>query len=200
MCFNARISLTTYIVGMIGSFLLWQKNYKPEALFYFWVIQMQLIEYFIWNNLSCSATNNYITKAGIIINHTEPIVLWLGILYFSKLKLDNWVNFLMLGFIILTFFYTKSIFDNSCTTITKESSPHLHWLWNSGQNAKIYYTYFLMMFVILSIYGLENGIIHAILCVISLGISYKIYGDKHAVGAIWCFMAALSPFLLLALY
>lgn len=200
MCFNPKISIITYFIGLLGSLLLWRSNHKPEAIFYTWVIQMQLIEYLIWNNLKCDSINNYITKSGIIINHMEPIILWLGIIIFSRLKLNNYIHSLMLIYIIWAIIYTKNVFDSSCTTVTDESKPHLHWLWNNGNNASLFYTYFLFIFVILSIYGLENGYIHAIMCILSFGISYKIYGDKHAVGAMWCFAAAFAPIILYYIY
>lgn len=42
MCFNAKVSLITYIIGMLGSYYLYQTNHKPEAIFYGFVIQMQI--------------------------------------------------------------------------------------------------------------------------------------------------------------
>ena len=44
MCFNAEISISTYIFGMLGCYILYLNNFIAEALFYFTVIQMQLID------------------------------------------------------------------------------------------------------------------------------------------------------------
>ena len=57
---------------------------------------MQLIEFLLWmtvksdNKKTCSSpkTNKLISKIGIIINHLEPIVLWLSIL------IENFQNLL----------------------------------------------------------------------------------------------------------
>jgi hypothetical protein len=161
---------------------------------------MQFIEFLIWNNLECNSFNNYVTKLGIIINHMEPIVLWIGILLFSSKKLHNIIHLLVFIYIIWAIIYTRKVFDKSCTIITEDSKPHLHWLWNDGENAKIFYAYFLFMFVVLSIYGLENGYLHSVMILLSFVLSYYIYGDKHSVGAMWCFAAAFAPLILYNLY
>ena len=83
MCFNAEISLATYLIGTIGSLKLWTAGFKPESLFYLWVVQMQLIEFLLWltidpqDNERClspfmSVFNSRISQLGVIINHLEP--------------------------------------------------------------------------------------------------------------------------------
>ena len=57
MCFNAPVSLTTFLIGIIGSIRLFYLNYKAEAIFYAWVVLMQLIEFFLWRNQPCNKTN-----------------------------------------------------------------------------------------------------------------------------------------------
>lgn len=205
MCFNKEVSLVTYFTGMIGAALLFKENYRPEAIFYAWVIQMQLIEYFLWKNQPCNTstnTNNVnTTKFGIIVNHMEPIVLWLAILYLSKKKLPSVINYFMFFFILLTILYTINTLKKiECTTVTDESSPHLHWKWNREEYSGLYYGIFLLALVLVSYYGLEKGNINSLIIFISFMVSYYVYRDKHSVGAMWCFMAAFGPWLLLFLY
>jgi len=205
MCFNEQVSLGTYIIGLIGVILLYKNNYIPEAIFYAWVIQMQLIEYFLWKNQPCQGESEEINKkisvVGIIVNHLEPIVLWIAVLLFGK-KLPKSINMLMLGFVIATVLYTKNSLDeNECTTVTPESSPHLFWKWNKDEKTHgAYYLYFLIALVVLSLYGLkENGMNNAVIIFLSFILSIIIYGKKHTVGAMWCFAAAFGPFILLFL-
>ena len=216
MCFNAPVSLFTYIFGMYFSYILYVKGFKAEALFYGWVIQMQLIEYFLWKNQpsclvqartksGCSRTphddiitenNIFISKIGIFINHLEPIVLWLAILYFYG-RLPNSINYIMILFCIFTFYYTKNAIEsNEYTIVTPESEPYLHWKWNYENNHTYYYIYFLISLILLSLYGLQKGYVNASIIIISYTISYLIYEKKHAIGAMWCFAAAFAPLLL----
>ena len=224
MCFNAPVSAFTYIIGLIGSYLLYKHDYIPEAIFYFWIIQMQLIEFVIWltiykynmpnasNALNIQDSTSYVclhpfvnrvmTKLGIFINHTEPIVLWISILLFSTLKLSWNVNYIMILYVIVTLYYIHHIplHKKENTLVTQQSYPHLHWKWNYGNNSMTYYIFFLSTIVILSIYGLKNGYMHATIAVISFIISSLIYRDSHSIGTMWCFFGAFIPYILILLY
>lgn len=196
MCFNAPVSLTTYVVGIIGCIILLKKKYTPEAAFFFVVIQMQLIEYLLWKNQSCDNFNINITKLGIVINHMEPIIFWLAILMFSEKKLPLWVNGLMGGYIIAAIIYTNNVNNNSCTVVTPESSPHLYWKWTSGKYEYIFYTLFLLTLILLSIKGLKNGYHMAFIITLAFIISFFIYGKNKSIGTMWCFMAAFAPIII----
>jgi len=199
MCFNAPVSLTAFIIGAVGSIRLFTLGYKAEALFYFWVVLMQLVEYFLWKNQPCNKTNLRVTNAGMFINHLEPVALWVGILLFSKRELPFLANVLLLFYLLLTIYYTKLFFEKNklqCTTETPESSPHLHWKWNYGQHYKFYYSVFLLCLIVLSVFGLNNGTINAFMVITSYFVSYLIYSDKHSVGAMWCFFAAFGPWVI----
>jgi len=218
MCYNENVSLLTYLTGITGSAALLTQNKIPESLFYGWVVQMQLVDYFLWKNqpcqiteknkicnkeeiVNCNKANNYTTGAGVIINHLEPLVLFTGITLFSKKKLPISIIILFCLFMIIISIYTVNIFtnknnDNLCTTVSNESNPHLHWKWNSEQYNVIVYVLFLIMLVALSYFGLENGHINAAIVLIGFLISLKVYGNKRSTGAMWCFMAAFAPWIL----
>ena len=209
MCFNAQISLSTYIIGIVGSSILFYQGYKAEAIFYFWVIQMQLIEFFLWmtiqsqNHSQCilPSINKLTTKLAIVINHMEPIILWVAILLFSKISLPNVVHIIVILFIIVSIFYTLNVFKiKECTTVTDDSYPHLHWKWNHGPNHIIYYSLFVIVLLLLSLFGLERGYINALLVIVSFMISCLIYAEKHSAGALWCFAAAFAPWILIFVY
>jgi hypothetical protein len=121
MCFNEQVSILTYIVGIIGCInLYFNLDLKVEAIFFACVVQMQLVEYFLWNNQSCNQMNIDTTKVGIIINHMEPIVLWIAILLLSKHVLPVYVNILMILFVIVWFLggYVNSGRDRGFLQVT----------------------------------------------------------------------------------
>jgi hypothetical protein len=167
---------------------------------------MQLIEYFLWKYQPCEepviTLNEDVTKIGAVVNHLEPIVLWLAILKFGE-KLPDWVQKWMGAFVVITVIYTKRVLDTSeCTTVTEESAPHLQWKWNNEKYGDVYYLYFLVTLLILFGYGISghNGRINMVLGLGSFVISLLIYGRKKVVGAMWCWLAALMPYALLLLY
>ena len=218
MCFNAKVSLATYIVGMVGSInLYFNFNLKAEAILYFCVIQMQLVEYFLWINQTCNETNRITTKAGIIINHLEPVALWIGILLYSKNILPDWVNYMMILFLIATYLYTRYVLSdncklshnknkkineevngcgpNKCTLVSSESGNHLFWAWNNAKYKNTYYVFFLLSLNILAINGLNNGYVLASLITGSFIISNIIYRNTKSIGAMWCFIVAFLPWI-----
>lgn len=209
MCFNKEVSLSTYLVGMLGTYQLYKMNLLPEAIFYGWVVQMQLLEFFLWKFQPCNLdqtitnTNKNVSLLANVVNHLEPFALWFAILYFSKVKLSSNITSYMYLFTFLTILYTYNVLTTTeCTTVSEKSKPHLHWKWNSGPYYVEFYTLFLITLVLLSYYGLEypRNIINAGIILISYIVSYYIYGDKHSVGAMWCFAAAFAPWVLIFLY
>lgn len=226
MCFSANVSIFSYLTGLSGATALFTQNKIAESLFYGWVSQMQLVDYFLWKNqpceitktnkickrdelLKCNKTNNATTIAGIIINHLEPLILFGGIMLFSNKKLPTPLIILFSIFMIFMTFYTINIFtdkenvndkNNLCTTVSEESNPHLHWKWNHEKYNYIMTIFFVLILVLLSYYGLENGYINAILVLVGFIISYIIYSSKRSVGSMWCFMAAFAPWLLYLIY
>jgi hypothetical protein len=204
MCFSARVSAATYVIGTIGTVALWKRGFKPEAVFYAVVIQMQLIELVLWTTQpECGRVNRMATVAGILVNHLEPIALWLAIIYFSR-HLPSWLHGVLIVFILLTIWYTIGAIRSdgtACTRVTTTSCPHLHWAWNRQAAYPYYYIFFVLCLVLLSVYGLQpNGGKHALLLLISYMVSFVIYEDTHSTGAMWCFAAAFMPLVLLFLY
>ena len=198
MCFSKKVSMLTYIIGIVGSInLYFNLNLKIEAIFFAWVVQMQLIEYFLWNNQSCNQLNINTTKLGIIINHLEPIILWIAILLLSTHKLPEYVNMLMIIFTLVSIIYTKNVFLDKCTLKEKK---HLIWNWTFEKNSNIYYGFFILCLNLLFIYGVDNGNILAILTTGFFFISKLLYKNEKSVGAMWCFFAAFAPWIIPILY
>jgi len=193
MCFNSDVSMATYITGIIGCLLLIRHELYIEALFYFWVLQMQLIEFVLWNNKDCGEINKLTTKIGLVINHLEPIILWIGVLLFSKKIIPEWIHYLMIIYFISTILYSSNVYKNDCTQVTEESKPHLLWKWNLYPYQNYYYLFFLITLNILAIYGVEYGYHMAFLVTTSFIISSVIYNKTNTIGAMWCFAAAFAP-------
>ena len=195
MCWSKEVSLVSWILGTIGSLLLYKRD-KAMGLFLLVVCQMQLIDGLLWisyenNNLDM---NLLVSKIGAIVNHMEPIVLWLGIP--NPTRLLNIMGYLYTAFAI---FYTKYVIENTKPgTVTKESAPHLIWDWN---NQKYYIEFYYFMFLSFLTYGVyyasgKNMIIGSI-PVVSLLTSTLVYRKKNVTGSMWCFFAVGLPWALL---
>jgi hypothetical protein len=194
--------MATYLFGMMGCLFLFQKKHYIEAITFICVLQMQLIEFFLWrlqHPTHCSL-NKLFAYAGIIINHLEPVVLYVAILYFARDRLPPWTHWIVLIYIITaTYYVLGSIKKQSCVVATPTSSPHLYWDWNRGKYYQIFYFLFLLTVLLLFFYGLKapyNQFVAWNVLLFFL-LSYVIYGKKFIVGSMWCFFSSFIPWILL---
>jgi hypothetical protein len=197
MCHSTFASAISFLAGMSGSAALYTYDLTAEAIFFAWVTLMQLFEFVIHVNDSCNWVNVTMTKFAIIVNHTEIIALWIGILIARKRILPHFVNVAMAIFSLTSVLYTSLVITEECTIVTEESYPYLYWTWNEKQFAPVFYIFFLGCMAMLSAYGLEFALFHTILTFLSYAISFAIYQTSHSVGSMWCFAAAFTPWITL---
>jgi len=203
MCFSENVSIGTYMIGIAGTINLFSMNYVAEAFFYFIIIQMQLIEYVLWKNQTCNDVNKKTTKIGVIVNHFEPIALWIGISVLANKELPSYVHGIMGIYVLASIYVTKTVLNEQdpnkkieCTLKTPSSGGHLYWQWNEQPYTYIFYVFFLLCISLLSINGLKNGTIHALILIGSFFGSLLIYRKTHSVGAMWCFFGAFAPWII----
>ena len=215
MCFSAEVSLITYITGLFGCWLIYNNGMKTEALFYAWVVHMQLVEFFlhILQDEKNDGLNKLITRVGIFINHAEPYVFYEGINMFENTDFINGVlmKIMMTLLFFPTVYYSRMIVRSDVKptkhgcVIKDPSSPckngKLFWNWNYDGNTEYYYPLFVFSLVLLSLCGLngKRSNFNAAMVVISYALSYYIYQKEKAVGSMWCFVSAFAPYILMAL-
>jgi hypothetical protein len=203
MCFSPFVSLSTFIIGIIGAILcvsLGTSTDKLVGLFFGFVSSMQGIEYVLWNNQECNNMNKLFSFLGMILNHIQPIILCILILILntnlSYTKKQRIIILTIIYFIIITAYSIQFINDNMCTI--KNKYNHLSWDWNSMKYKEIVYLFYLFMLIFLFYIGTpikKDGITISMIILISYTISYFIYKDKKIIGTLWCLFAAFTPIL-----
>lgn len=58
MCFNEEASVAIYVLGCLGALYTWKSDSKLSSFALAAVSQIQLIEYLMWTDQSCGATND----------------------------------------------------------------------------------------------------------------------------------------------
>lgn len=199
MCFSENISLFAFIVGMAGSMLVYSLGEiydKIYGIFHMFISFMQLVDFFLWRNQTCDAYNYIISITGIILNHLQPLVLGLLILYYNtRLSYQDKIMILCILCIYLCVIIPYSwqyINKTQCTL--KNSNNHLDWKWNWQKYHVFAYgafvlTLLLLYFRFVPVYGKLFAII-AVFSFISSAIIYK-----NELGNMWCFYSLLFPIL-----
>jgi hypothetical protein len=198
MCYNAPVSAVTFIIGMSGSFVLSRIGLLAEAIFFAWVTGMQFFEFLLHMNDACNSTNVTTTHLGILLNHTQPVALWIGILLARRRNMPSFVHCFMCFYSIVAAVYTATVMNDECTVVTETSGGHLYWAWNTAPYSIHFYVLFLGALALLAAYGLEFAMFYTVMNFASYAASYVIYGATKTVGAQWCFLAAFSPWVTLA--
>jgi hypothetical protein len=196
MCFSKEVSLGTFIIGTIGSALLYSLNTtidKILAIFFFYIILMQFVEYVLWNNLTCNLTNKITTFIAIILNATQPIILAMLLLY--NYKLPNKTNIILFTIVYSITMLMYNLQMKSLCTL-KNNSNNLEWKWHSLYMNWVAYGIYLLYvsYLILNI-PFNWNIILLSLILFSYLISIYIYWDTHNIGSMWCFFGAFFPIL-----
>jgi hypothetical protein len=194
MCFSKEVSLGTFIIGLIGSALVYRLNTKIDtiiAIFFFYIILMQLVEYVLWNNLTCNLTNKITTFIAMILNATLPIILALLLLYNYNLSNKSQLIAFTVAFALMMLIYK---FQTNTLCTLKNKFNHLEWKWNNLFMYWLVYIIYIiyLSYVVLSIpFNWNKTLLFLLLS--SYLLSIYIYWGTHNIGAMWCFFGAFIP-------
>ena len=202
MCFSANVSLATFLLGGIGSFLVWTLGTafdRIAGLFMGFVALMQGIEYILWKNQECNRSNKLVSIVGMWLNHLQPLVLGGLILGLSPRHTYDTAIKAIMGLYTAVIVPYSLQFQNKanlqCTT-QKPGDPHLVWNWNDMSYSSVVYGIFLATMALIAILGmptLTQGAVFAAIAVITLMLSGLFFYKRSVVGAMWCFFAVFLP-------
>ena len=205
MCFSAESSLGTFIIGIIGSFLLYnygnikfRKENYIYSLFLLYVIFMQLFDFIFWmdpkNKRNLNSIFSYIAP---LFNYTQPLLLYILKIFINKKQpLNTYTDIFVLIINIIYFItviYSYKNYINDKPVLTVSNGSHLYWKWLNHGNI----LYF-VCFIINIFYGSNNinySIMACFVIFFSLYVSSK-FSTKYT-GEIWCFIASIGSLLIL---
>ena len=201
MCYNKDISIYTYLIGLIASYFLLtndKKSLKILGCFFIVIIQMQLVEYFLWTNNKCNSKNITITHIGAFLNLIQPIILYLAILYYNKditNETKTIINIAIFLYLLSLLLYSLNLFPIGCSSVTSISTPYLQWGWMYKKYPNFITIMFPITLMLLMYFGLDKpyNLFVSILLTLSFIISFIIYRKQRAFAAIWCWFAVFIP-------
>jgi hypothetical protein len=202
MCFNAKVSFGTFILGTIGSLLLivyGNPKYKYEntvsGIFLLFIASIQLAEFFLWFDINNKlGINRIVTLITPLLNVGQPTILYLIKLLYSETSMNvpmALVNTLYAASLAKTYynFVTKS------KLTTSVEHRHLKWPWIKYSNPP----FFLVLFA-LNIFYLFDFKYAMILFTITYAFLYlSVKYFSYNSGEMWCFFGSAIPLILFAL-
>jgi hypothetical protein len=181
MCWNASVSLNTYIFGLFASLFSYYNGFGNilSVIFYQSIIIMQLIEYFVWTK---AFSNKLLSQIGLFVIMCQPI--------FNIIKIEQSpqvIHYILAAYIIfIVILYTFIVPLNTVIFSTVPSkNGHLSWKWLDLNIYIIFIWYaFLSIRWIIDRMYLVLTIITALLI-----ITLVLYKDTNTFGSMWCWTA-----------
>ena len=189
MCWNKDVSINTFLFSIFVLVLIIYNNnytqYKIDEvnnifayIFLLSFILMQLIEYFLWQNLNDKFYNKILSFFAACLIFIQPVA---SIFVIKNIKERN-----LLLFIYLLFALSYSLYSlmNTKFTTSVAKNGHLKWDWINQHNTHIGYLFYLFFLF----YPLirEKIYFSSLLAFVLLLISFYTFYKDGTADSMWC--------------
>lgn len=181
MCWNAEVSLNTFIIGVISATILVLLNNTPYLYIFIGlsVSFMQLLEYFTWTNINNKKIIKILSIFGIITIITQVFL----IIFLIKNK--KYRNLMLSSLMIFLLIYINFIFPTTKLYMEKGKNGHLIWHW-----IDVNIIWFIITFLFYTIplllnryYTIFSFLLMSIIICMYFFYKYKTFGT------IWCYIS-----------
>jgi hypothetical protein len=183
MCWNASVSLNTFIFGLVcASIAVIFGNYdKAFLLIPLSLSLIQLLEYFAWNNINNKKIINILSYIGLFIIFIQVFLL-------NYLFTNGKIRIILLTIMFsLLLLFLIIEFKNVKFTMEKGKNDHLIWYW---LDVPIIWIFITIMFYLIPLY-FSKYIYGFYFVLISIIISLYFYFKYKTWGTMWCYMSNL---------
>lgn len=201
MCWNAEVSLNTFLFSTFALALVYYNNeytkyknpiFDNKWLYLFCILSftMQLIEFFIWKNIK-NKYNVIFTKLAFILVYLQPIA---SLMLLSNINLRN---FLLTQYIIVGIPFIISIIYNNKINTTVSKQGHLVWNTNislGGINLNTPAFIYWMILLLFSFFY-EQKWIYLLFGIVTF--SVFMYKEYNSAASTWCWFINIFSFYIL---
>jgi hypothetical protein len=189
MCWNASVSLNTYILGLFSSLFSYLNGASNIYLFIFYqsFISMQLIEYFTWSK---TFSNKLLSQISLFLIICQPILSIINI----KILPDT-IPYLLAAYIIfIVILYTIIVPLHTIDfSMIQSKNGHLSWNW-----LKLNVYIIFIWYVFLSVrWVIDRDYLTLIVITTLLIITLILYKNTNTFGSLWCWIVAILSFYLI---
>jgi hypothetical protein len=193
MCWNASVSLNTYIFGLFASLFSYYNGYGNilSVIFYQSFIIMQLLEYFIWTK---TFSNKLLSQIALFVILCQPI--------FNIIKIETYpeaIPYLLTAYLIfIIILYTLIIpIDTINFSTVPSKNGHLSWKW---LNWNLYIIFILYAFLSAR-WIIDKMYMIFIVISVLLIITLILYKETNTFGSMWCWVAnVISIYLIFVVF
>jgi len=203
MCWNAEISLLTFISSFLMCCYLWYRNLQNDRTIALWILSfslMQLFEVFMWLDINNKkGWNNIATKLSLPFILLQPFVLGLAILFYGNHYDNQYIKYFLYFITIITGLRALSafiyiLFDEQKWISKKGPNCHLIWYFIENMNKLpplMNVNYFVIFYILLFLcmIPIKESLFYSIFGIVTYYSSMYLYGLE--MGSMWCWIANL---------
>ena len=200
MCWNAEVSLITFLTSAVMCVYLWYRNEVNDRSIALWIFSfslMQLFEFFMWINMK---NHTISAKLSLIFILIQPLVLAGGLIKYGNFYNSKWAKYFLWS--VITISGIKALYTTYYAFVTDAKSkwlsvkgPNCHLIWHFVKNennmpflTRINWLYYWpLLFCCLLIQPFNVGIMYVIFGAITFNFSKYYYGYEY--GSIWCWIS-----------
>lgn len=213
MCWSIESSRNAYIIGTIASIILlvYGDNVdKNIGVLCLTVVQMQLIEYFIWKDQSCGSMNNYASKM-IVPELILQIVAMVGGSYFfhsSTLSQTEVWNLFSIVLIVAVITIGINFYVTSNETLCSQRICNTGILWEVGEmniiNGKTFAStlwniFYFGVLILYPIFWKSDLKKYVYITIASCSLIWIHYKNRITWQSRWCYPAAFTPIIFIVI-
>jgi hypothetical protein len=197
MCWNANVSINTFIIGVTAAVLALANKTYPWyfVLFLMSFVSMQLIEYFIWTYYNNAKLNKAFSVVVWILLVLQPVAAIL-LLYDKDRRLMKYLLFSYILLAVPTLLYTIMTDKNPFEINKSFKGENGHLIWGFLVNDYVLIIIIYMVFLFLALY-LSGYRWLFILLLVTLLFSLYFYVKYRTWGTIWCWTANIASLIII---
>lgn len=193
MCWNASVSINTYIFSVFASLLALVNNGNIITVEGFFLYQsfctIQLIEYFVWSN---TFSNKILSQLAAALILSQPLFSSFLLNHYPHLK--KYLIPIIIAYLLflMIFMYIWKPWSKVNFEMSKSENGHLSWKWMKLPLILVivWLAFFLIPFLITRQYLLFC------FTLLTAVITYIFYSKDLTWGSLWCWVANILSFVL----
>lgn len=192
MCWNASISLNTYLFSLFASVLAIANGVIsiPAFVAYQAFCTMQLIEYFTWSK---TFDNKLLSQIAAILVLSQPVISFAILIVNKEVKM--YLPYLIVSYILFLFVFVSIWKPWSKVTfeMVKSQNGHLSWKWTKIPFVLL--VIWLMFFI--SPYALTKQYAMCAFMILTFTFSYAYFSHDLTWGSLWCWVANILAIIII---
>jgi hypothetical protein len=207
MCWNAPVSLLTFLTSILLCGYIWKRNKQNDRPLSLWIAcfsLMQLFEFFMWRDMK---NHTLVSKISLIAVLAQPLTLAASLYYYNALKNTLWEKCILLGIIGIMLLKIAvaaayALADKQEWLSVVGSNCHLVW-WFVAQRkrmpwlARVDVFFYLSLFLgTLLIKPFKMALLYNLIGTLTLIVTRLFYTNET--GSVWCWISNILALLTLA--